>query len=411
MLVALLFTTLLLGAPQAPPPVTTPPPLTLKEAIALAQRTSPVHTGAAAVALGAADAAKNAGRLLNPLLDVRTENWSPSRAHSLPLDIWATISQPIEIGGKRGLRRGLAAAERDGAAAEVAAVDRRLAMETTQLYLQALRARGLLETLDSNREGVTTVVQTLRARVGEGYVAESDLLRFEAEAARLDIDIARAELELARSLDALTMVIGGTRRVDSAQLVTPDVMAAPVADATAIAAAVAHHPDQLAAAARQTRAEQVLALERARRLPDPAFTTGFKRTVGIDTVVAAVTTTVPLFDRNTVAIATSAAGVRAAAAERDATRLRLTSTTTTLVRTSRLLAERATTARARLLEPAEAVREAARAAFREGTVDVLKLIDAERVYGEVRRVALDLQLEAIGSTIEARIALGEDPLP
>jgi hypothetical protein len=44
-------------------------------------------------------------------------------------------------------------------------------------------------------------------------------------------------------------------------------------------------------------------------------------------------------------------------------------------------------------------------------VDVLKLIDAERVYGELRRVALDLQLEAIGSAIEARIALGEDPLP
>ena len=28
-----------------------------------------------------------------------------------------------------------------------------------------------------------------------------------------------------------------------------------------------------------------------------------------------------------------------------------------------------------------------------------------------RRVAIDLQLEAVASTIEARIALGEEPLP
>ena len=41
----------------------------------------------------------------------------------------------------------------------------------------------------------------------------------------------------------------------------------------------------------------------------------------------------------------------------------------------------------------------------------LKLIDAERVYGEVLRAALDLRLEAIASAIEARIALGEEPLP
>jgi cobalt-zinc-cadmium efflux system outer membrane protein len=345
------------------------------------------------------------------LLDVRTENWSPSSADALPLDVWATISQPIELGGKRGLRRGLAAAERDGAAAELAAVDLRLAMETTRAYLQALRARGLVRTLQGNREGVATVVQTLRSRVDEGYAAEADLLRFEAEAARLDIDIARGELELARGLDSLAAVIGSTQRIDPEQLVTPDVMGPPAKDADAVAAAIAHHPEILAATSRLARAEQADALERARRHPDPAVTTGFKRTLGIDTVVAAVTTTIPLFDRNAVAIANSAAGVRAAAAERDATRLRLTSTVTTLLRTAQLLSDRAATVTAQLLEPAEAVRESARAAFREGTVDVLKLIDAERVYGDVRRVALDLQLEAIGSTIEARIALGEDPLP
>lgn len=407
MRLAVFLTTMLLVGQYA----NAAPALTLKEAIALAQRTSPAHVGAAAVLDGATDAAHAAGRLLNPLLDIRTENWTPSPAHALPLDIWATVSQPLELGGKRDLRRHVASAERDGAAADLAATDRRIAVDTARQYLLALRARTLVDTLTSNRDGLSTVVQTLRARVGEGYVAEADQLRVEAEAARLDIDIARAALDLARSLDALTASIGSTQPIEASQLVTPESMAPPAADPPTLAAAVARHPELVAASARVARAEHAQALEQAKRLPDPAITTGFKRTTGISTLVAAVTTTIPLFDRNGVAVATAAAHVRAAAAEREQTRLRLTADTASLTRTAQVLSSRAARAADDLLAPAEVVREAARSAFREGSVDILKLIDAERVYGEVRRVAIDLQLEAIASTIEARIALGEEPLP
>jgi outer membrane protein TolC len=64
-----------------------------------------------------------------------------------------------------------------------------------------------------------------------------------------------------------------------------------------------------------------------------------------------------------------------------------------------------------LLAPAEDVRRAARAAFREGATDVLKLIDAERVYADVRRVAIELRLDALLTTLEARFALGEETIP
>ena len=57
------------------------------------------------------------------------------------------------------------------------------------------------------------------------------------------------------------------------------------------------------------------------------------------------------------------------------------------------------------------MRNAALAAFREGTTDVLKLIDAERVYADVRRAALELRLDALAATLEARFAMGEEMLP
>jgi outer membrane protein TolC len=42
---------------------------------------------------------------------------------------------------------------------------------------------------------------------------------------------------------------------------------------------------------------------------------------------------------------------------------------------------------------------------------MLRLIDAERVYADVRRAALDLQLDAYLAAIEARFALGQEEIP
>ena len=113
-------------------------------------------------------------------------------------------------------------ADRDVAAAGLAVVDRRLVLQTVALYLQAVRARGVLATLTANRDGLTTLVDAMRRRVEAGTAAESDLLRFEAEAARIDIDIARATLDLERSLGTLTVVVGAPRRIEAAQLSEPE---------------------------------------------------------------------------------------------------------------------------------------------------------------------------------------------
>jgi hypothetical protein len=42
---------------------------------------------------------------------------------------------------------------------------------------------------------------------------------------------------------------------------------------------------------------------------------------------------------------------------------------------------------------------------------VLRLLDAERVHGEVRRTALALRLDALAASLEARFALGLETLP
>jgi len=178
-----------------------------------------------------------------------------------------------------------------------------------------------------------------------------------------------------------------------------------------MAFSVARHPDVVMGNAGVDRARFALAYERARGLPDPAVTAGYKHTNGFDTAVVGVSMAVPLFDRNRAAAARAAGLERGAAADRDALVRRLTADTSSLLRAARTLADQAAKAEADLLAPAEGVRRAARAAFREGAADVLKLIDAERVFADVHRAAIDLRLDALVTTIEARFALGEESIP
>jgi outer membrane protein TolC len=124
-----------------------------------------------------------------------------------------------------------------------------------------------------------------------------------------------------------------------------------------------------------------------------------------------VSVVLPLFDRNEVSVARTLAAERAAAAEREVLVYRLTNDAEALIDAADTLTERARMAAKELLEPAEEVRRAARASFREGAADVLRLIDAERVYADVRRAAIELRLDALLTTLEARFAVGEETIP
>lgn len=387
-------------------------PLTISAAIAQARASSPRRRGAAHVADGARDATQYVSTLPNPTLELRTENWNSSRQPFAPdLDVLAVLTQPIELGGKRGLRRTLAAAEHDVARTALTSLERQIALDTAGAYVRALRARALVDTLSAFRDGLSTFVTSVSRRVAEGYSAEADLLKLKTEVARVDIDIARARLELQRGLAALGVVIGVVTPLHASQLVEPAPLSVPEADTATVAAGVARHPDVLAAAATVDRARQATAFERVRRLPDPAFVGGYKRTEGFDTIAFGVTIPVPLFDRNRAAVARAAGVERGAAADRDALERQLAADAVSLLHAARTLADRARSTSGELLEPAEVVRRAARTAYREGAADVLKLVDAERVYADVQRAAVDLRLEALLTTIEARFALGEETIP
>ena len=125
--VALLATSI--GGVQALAADTTP--LTLAEAIERVQAISPQRRAAQARAQAATGALHQASRFLNPSIDIRQENLG--EGHRAPIDqtidVFAVVSQPIELGGKRAARTAVAAADVTGAQAAIRQAERNLTLE------------------------------------------------------------------------------------------------------------------------------------------------------------------------------------------------------------------------------------------------------------------------------------------
>jgi outer membrane protein, heavy metal efflux system len=395
-----------------------PPSLTLDQALARALAQSPQRQGATAVVDGARTAARFAGVWQNPSVDLRAENWSfgswpwnpsPDPSAPPPLDAFAVVSQVVELGGKRSARRAIGEAELRAAEATLGQIERGVLIDTTRLFLDAVRNRESLKALEQNRDELSGLQKAMGARVREGMAAASDLAKFQAETARLETQTLRTRIELNRSLGLLGALLRLEVPLSADQLVEPAPMPPPAGEVSALVArGVERSPDVRAAAAKESRAAHALALEKARRVPDTIFSGGYKRTAGFDGGVVGVTLPLPLFDRNQRGVAVAAGEARATASDRLGAEARAAAEVRTSLEAARLLDARARRVDEELLQPAEVVRVAARSAFREGAADILTLVDAERVYLDARREALLLRLDALAAAIEARVLLGEE---
>ncbi len=294
-------------------------PLTLAEALTRARTDSPVLAAVRARIDGAREARLRAGRPLNPFVELRSENWASGAPGGLPLDIFATVTQTVELGGKRDARRAVADAAIGSAAAVEALAWREIARAVTTDYLAALRYRDQARALAAHADSLTEATRVMGRRVDVGSAPEAELLKLRTEEARAVVTRTRAELAAARALATLGAALG----MDLAA----DVLQRPAVPATPAETTVpATHPELVAAASAIATARATLALERARGVPDVAVNAGVKRTSGFNTGVAAVTVPIPLFDRNGVVRALAEGQLRAAEQERAATERRLRGT-------------------------------------------------------------------------------------
>ncbi len=123
-------------------------------------------------------------------------------------DFSAGISQPFELGGKRGKRRTVAELELQQVRSEVAAIERNIAVEIRRDYARAISAARQLDVLERLLASDAELVRVTEARLNEGDVAPLDLNLVKVESDRLKIQRIEARNELETALLRIRTLIG-----------------------------------------------------------------------------------------------------------------------------------------------------------------------------------------------------------
>ena len=344
----------------------------------------------------------------NPRIILQSENsrfWSqPSLTYSRDTDNFGYLAQIFETAGKRERRMEVADAVVRRTELERQVTARQITARVSLAYWSAAAASELAELMRQDINNFDAVVQYHRDRVREGAMAELDLLRILLERDRLAVTLENAQQEASRaklilqremgrqefSEIALTSALGEIREVPA-----PD-----------IASAVAARPEDRVVQQSIAQAQSNLRLQHALAKPDPEVLFGYKRTAGFDTLLGGFQINLPVRNRNQGAIETAAADIRVAQAQKAILDRQLRSEITIAyseyLNRKRLLTQTIGPMRTRADEVARIVM----GAYREGGIDLLRLLDAERTRIETNVMYYRALAEYQQSFTALQIAVG-----
>ena len=366
-----------------------------KDLLAQAQANAPRLAEAAAGVRQAEGLARQAAARPNPTLGMNVENFSGGGVYSGTNNAETTfqLSQPLEVGGKRGARIAAGRAGLDAARARLVQSKADFAFSLADAYALAEAAERRVALAE---EAVTLSDETLRASralVDAGKEAELRTLQAQAAltAARASLEEARAERTGAYS--RLTALAGSTTPFTSLgdSLLTNPKVTAPSGDIDALAT-----PAVLAAEADREAAARRVRIERTRAVPDVTVSAGVRRFSGDDStaLVAGISLPIPVFDQNRGNITAAQGELQAAEARLNAARFDAEAD----IRTARFqlgaAQSRAIAAGEGETSAAEAFR-LTRIAYESGKAPLVELINARRSLAEARDQTIQAQLARV----------------
>jgi len=369
--------------------------LTLADALALALRDNPTLR-AKQLELRTAKANEvTAGLRPNPTASYLAEQFGGSpdeQQHTV------TLSQPLELGGKRQRRIDSARAGTRVTTEEIEDVRRQTILQVKKAFNDVLVAQSMLALADDNLRTLDEVERLQRLRVEKGDISELELTRievqryaFERDAAdsRQAIDVARIALRAVTGVDAVApifTVVGSLEYRD----VRPD-------RDQLMRTALDTRPDLRAAEAGRAKARADQALARANAWWDVSPQIEYQR-IGPDNRVGfGFSFPLRLFDRNQGEIARTTNEIARADALRQASVVQVLAELDTALTSVAVERSKLTLLRDIYLPKAQKARDTIEFAYRRGAVPLLDFLDAQRTY---RETALE-QTKALGNYLAA----------
>lgn len=370
-------------------------PLSLEQVLARAFESSP-ELAAAGWQTSIADAQRRqAGLSPNPELSWEVEDTRWDRATTT-----ITLSQPLELGGKRGARIGLAEVEQASSTLAVQQYRNRLRAEVTAAFQAVLRAQTGLELAQQTEGLLEQGLRVVEGRVRAGKSSPVEVTRAQVQLTQTRLQLGRAQVQLQEARRDLQTLIGNDPRpLGPLQAAAQTPGAVP--DSERLLAQLEQTPDWRLAEVQIEQQEARLGLEKRQRIPDLTISLGsqYDRDSRERANVVGFSLPLPLFDRNQGAILAAARGADQARDLRNAQALALRSQVqSSLSQWQQGLEEAKGFEQAVLPAAREAVRNATRG-FEMGKFGFTEVLDAQRTLIEARQQ----YLEALAYASQARL--------
>jgi cobalt-zinc-cadmium efflux system outer membrane protein len=331
----------------------------------------------------------------NPSLGTEVENFGrfggdPSADGVEASQTTVSLSQLLELGGKRGKRASVARLDGRLAEWDYERARRDAAARTLKAFVAGLVAQERLALAEEAVGLARRALGAVRSQVDAGVGSPADVVRAEASLAQADAEAARRGREHRAARIALAATWGSATAGFSrlAGTLEPPGPPRPLED---LRRALGENPDVARWVTAVERAEAGVALAEARRIPDVTLRIGSRRFVSAETnaFVAEVSVPLPVFDRNQGGVREAYERLGKTRAEQHAAAMGADAAVGVAYEELLAAFEHAAALRSRVLPRAEAALDATRRGHREGVLRWLDVLDAQRTVVDVRGEYLD----------------------
>ncbi|MEW6108923.1 MAG: TolC family protein, partial [Nitrospirota bacterium] len=362
--------------------------LTLEQAITLAIEKNPELSSSSWEIRAREGMVTQAGTLPNPELSFNIDNFGGNKdlRGFDGAEYTLALTQLIELGGKRSKRALAAGIERDLARWDYEAKKLDLLSEVTKAFTDVIAEQERLKVSEELYNLAEQSLNTVSARVQAGKVSPIEETKATAELSKTRIDLERAKRSLEASRKKLSAVLGNPQPFFEKAVGLLD-LAADIPSSEQLAQNINKNPDVARWSTEIEQRRATLNLERANRLPDPSISIGVKRFRETETsaMVAGISFPLPIFNRNSGAVAEAESRLSKAEEEQKAALLKAHSSLTDAYAALSSSFVEATALKTSILPGLQSAFDAVQEGYRYGKFSYLDLLDAQRSLSESRK--------------------------
>lgn len=377
--------------------------ISLSQALSTAMDANP-DLAAARQEIGIADGArKQAGLILNPEISYEMEDTRRDTSTTT-----VTLSQTLELGGKRGARVDVATYGQTVAQLEL---DRRvngLRADVVQAFYAALRAQTGLDLAKQSLDLTERGLRIVDGRVRAGKSSPVEATRAQVQLAEARLQVRRAETEKVTAYQQLAQITGSSVTVFD-RLESPTLSPGLPPRTDVLLAKLDQTPEMRKAVVQIDQSDASLGAEKAQRIPNLTVSVGsqYDRSVRERVNVVGLSMPLPLFDRNQGNVLSASRRADQARDMRNAVELRLRSETQTALNQWSTAMQEVESYDKTILPSAQQAVDTATRGFEMGKFGFIEVLDAQRTLIVARGQYLDSLAAATNARAQVERVYGD----